>query len=77
MVLIDVPDQITRSILDAGCGTGENAIFFAWRGCQITCIDFLDEPISRAKRKAERGRQAGSCGHSLHGLHPSGCFGML
>ena len=26
---IDVADQITGSILDAGCGTGENALFFA------------------------------------------------
>ncbi len=27
--LIDVADQIIGSILDAGCGTGENALFFA------------------------------------------------
>jgi hypothetical protein len=26
--LIDVADQITASILDAGCGTGENALVF-------------------------------------------------
>ena len=29
---IDVADQIAGSILDAGCGTGENALFFANRG---------------------------------------------
>ena len=54
--IIDVADQITGSILDAGCGTGENAIFFAKRGHKVTGIDFLAEPITRAKKKAgERG----------------------
>lgn len=53
---IDVADQITGSILDAGCGTGDNALFFASRGHRVTGIDFLEEPIQRAKRKAvERG----------------------
>ena len=49
---IDVADQITGTILDAGCGTGETALFFASRGHKVTGIDFLDEPIQRAKRKA-------------------------
>src|SRR5271157_285232 len=54
--LIDVADQITGSILDAGCGTGENALFFVGRGQKVTGIDFLAEPITRAKKKAaERG----------------------
>ena len=53
---IDVADQIAGSILDAGCGTGENALFFASRGQRVTGIDFLAEPITRAKKKAtERG----------------------
>ena len=56
---IDVADQITGSILDAGCGTGENALFFASRGRKVTGIDFLDWPIFNANRKAaERGRMA-------------------
>jgi cyclopropane fatty-acyl-phospholipid synthase-like methyltransferase len=45
-------DQITGSVLDAGCGTGENALFFASRGQKVTGIDFLEEPIKRAKKKA-------------------------
>src|SRR5579864_1829734 len=58
-VLIDVADQITGSVLDAGCGTGENALFFAARGIAVTGIDFLAEPIKRAKQKAiERGLKA-------------------
>ena len=30
--ILDVADQITGSVLDAGCGTGENALYFASRG---------------------------------------------
>ena len=53
---LDVADQITGSILDAGCGTGENALFFATRGQKVTGIDFIAEPITRAKKKTvERG----------------------
>ena len=53
---VEVADQIKGSILDAGCGTGENAMFFAQRGNNITGIDFLEDPIRRAKKKAaERG----------------------
>src|SRR5262245_21356810 len=52
----DVADRITGSVLDAGCGTGDTALFFAGRGCQVTGIDFLEVPIQRAKQKAaERG----------------------
>lgn len=51
--IIDMADQITGSILDAGCGSGENALFFAERGCKVTGIDFLAGPITIAKRKAE------------------------
>jgi SAM-dependent methyltransferase len=56
---IDVADRITGSVLDAGCGTGDTALFLAGRGCKVTGIDFLDVPIRRAGRKAaERGVQA-------------------
>jgi cyclopropane fatty-acyl-phospholipid synthase-like methyltransferase len=49
---IDMADQIAGSILDAGCGTGDTALFLAGRGLQVTGIDFLEEPIRRAKQKA-------------------------
>jgi cyclopropane fatty-acyl-phospholipid synthase-like methyltransferase len=56
---IDVADRISGSVLDAGCGTGDTALFLAGRGCKVTGIDFLEVPISRAKRKAqERGLTA-------------------
>ncbi len=55
-VFLGVADRITGSVLDAGCGTGENALYLAGRGRQVTGIDFLEEPIRRAKQKAaERG----------------------
>jgi SAM-dependent methyltransferase len=57
--ILDVADRITGSVLDAGCGTGENALFFARRGHTVTGIDFLAEPVNRAKQKAtERGLTA-------------------
>ncbi len=56
---IDVADRISGTVLDAGCGTGDTALFFAGRGCRVTGIDFLDGPIARAIRKAtERGLTA-------------------
>jgi SAM-dependent methyltransferase len=56
---LDVADRISGSILDAGCGTGDTALFFAARGHRVTGIDFLEVPIERAKRKAaERGLRA-------------------
>src|SRR5262245_19197255 len=56
---LDVADRITGSLLDAGCGTGDTALYFAGRGCQVTGIDFIEEAIRRAQGKAaERGLQA-------------------
>jgi 2-polyprenyl-3-methyl-5-hydroxy-6-metoxy-1,4-benzoquinol methylase len=53
---IDVAASISGSVLDAGCGTGDTALFLASRGNQVTGIDLLEEPIRRAKLKAaERG----------------------
>lgn len=56
---VDVAERISGSVLDVGCGTGDNALFFAGRGHKVTGIDFLAEPIRLAKQKAaERGVQA-------------------
>jgi ubiquinone/menaquinone biosynthesis C-methylase UbiE len=55
----DVAGQIAGSVLDAGCGTGDTALFLAAQGCRVTGIDFLEMPISQAKRKAqEKGSSA-------------------
>lgn len=49
---VGVLDRISGLILDAGCGTGDTALYLASKGRQVTGIDFLDEPIQQAKRKA-------------------------
>ena len=53
---VEVADRVTGAVLDAGCGTGENALFFAEQGHPVLGIDFLEAPIQEARRKAaERG----------------------
>ena len=56
---IEVADQVVGSVLDAGCGTGEHAMYLAERGHPVLGIDFLAYPIAEAKRKAQdRGSHA-------------------
>jgi SAM-dependent methyltransferase len=53
---VAVADRVTSPVLDAGCGTGDTALFFAAHGHRVTGFDFLEEPIRRARAKAaERG----------------------
>jgi len=47
-----VANRVVSPVLDAGCGTGETANFLAARGHKATVIDFVEEPIRRAKAKA-------------------------
>ena len=50
--LVDKAKLIKGAVLDCGCGTGENTLFLAEKGCTVTGIDFLDKPIEKAKHKA-------------------------
>ena len=43
---------ITGSVLDAGCGTGDNAIHLARLGHSVVGIDFAEAAIERATAKA-------------------------
>ena len=46
-------------VLDAGCGTGENALYFAARGLEVVGVDAVDAAIAAARAKAdERGLRA-------------------
>jgi cyclopropane fatty-acyl-phospholipid synthase-like methyltransferase len=47
-----IADRVVGPVLDAGCGTGEHALFFAARGLRVVGIDFVDVAIRRARRKA-------------------------
>lgn len=43
-------------VLDAGCGTGENALFLTSRGFEVTGVDWSQRAIGQARTKAhERG----------------------
>src|ERR1700729_3980451 len=48
--------RLTGRLLDAGCGTGENALLAASRGADVSGIDIAPTAIERARAKAsERG----------------------
>ena len=50
--------EITGSVLDIGCGTGEHALFFAGEGYAVWGIDSTPLAIQKAREKAdERGLQ--------------------
>jgi ubiquinone/menaquinone biosynthesis C-methylase UbiE len=50
---------IRGRVLDVGCGTGENAIFFAGVGCEVWGLDAAPRAIEKARVKAvERAAQA-------------------
>ncbi len=51
--------QIRGSVLDVGCGTGENLLYLATRGHEAWGLDFVPVAIERAKAKAaQRGIEA-------------------
>lgn len=43
---------IGGTVLDVGCGTGENALYLAGRGLDVTGIDSAPTAIARAREKA-------------------------
>jgi cyclopropane fatty-acyl-phospholipid synthase-like methyltransferase len=48
--------RLTGRLLDAGCGTGENALLAASRGAEVVGIDMSATAVTRARAKAaERG----------------------
>lgn len=45
--------EMTGPVLDIGCGTGENALFFAGEGHEVWGIDSVPLAIRKAQEKAE------------------------
>ena len=51
--------QIVGTVLDLGCGTGDNALFLVALGHEVVGIDFAAAAIAKARAKAsERGIEA-------------------
>ena len=48
--------RLTGRLLDAGCGTGENALLAAGHGADVTGIDVAPTAIARARVKASERR---------------------
>jgi SAM-dependent methyltransferase len=46
--------EILGPVLDAGCGTGENALFLAARGYEVVGVDAVELAVHAARRKAAR-----------------------
>jgi SAM-dependent methyltransferase len=44
--------RLTGDVLDAGCGTGEQALLIAARGARVTGIDISGTAVRRAREKA-------------------------
>lgn len=54
MSLVENREMVQPSIvLDVGCGTGENAIFFAQNKFAVSGLDLAGEAIDQAKSKAK------------------------
>ena len=49
---VGAADLIGPRVLDAGCGTGDLAIWLASRGHAVTGVDFLPGPLEVARSKA-------------------------
>jgi ubiquinone/menaquinone biosynthesis C-methylase UbiE len=40
------------TVLDLGCGTGDNSIYLAQHGWQVTGVDYVAKPLDKARAKA-------------------------
>ncbi len=62
--------DIRGTVLDVGCGTGENAIHLASRGCDVLGVDIVAVAVERARAKA-RGRGVKASFEVLDALDPA------
>jgi SAM-dependent methyltransferase len=51
--LVRVGELNTGSVLDVGCGTGENALYLAGNGFSVTGVDLTSLAIAGARAKAQ------------------------
>ncbi|HET9498419.1 MAG TPA: class I SAM-dependent methyltransferase [Candidatus Limnocylindria bacterium] len=88
VVGLEAQGAITGSVLDLGCGTGENALHLAERGHEVWGIDISAVAIERAMVKAHARRlpvvflaadalEPEAVGRTFDTLIDSGCFHTL
>ncbi|HEU5119140.1 MAG TPA: methyltransferase domain-containing protein [Isosphaeraceae bacterium] len=53
-VQLEEAGEIRGSVLDSGCGTGENALYLASRGHEVMGVDVVPVAIERARDKAQQ-----------------------
>jgi len=51
-VRLESAGEVRGRVLDVGCGTGENALYFASKGHEVTGVDAAPTAIRKAKAKA-------------------------
>jgi ubiquinone/menaquinone biosynthesis C-methylase UbiE len=72
-VQLEAAGEITGSVLDVGCGTGENALFLAAQGHDVWGVDITASAINTAKAKAkERNLRVTFLEQNVLGLHALG-----
>jgi cyclopropane fatty-acyl-phospholipid synthase-like methyltransferase len=54
LVRLEEQGALRGAVLDCGCGTGENALYLAGRGCEVWGIDASPRAIRKAESKAKR-----------------------
>lgn len=48
--------KLRASLLDLGCGSGGNSVFFAERGCKVYGVDVSPDALSKAEARAKLAR---------------------
>jgi SAM-dependent methyltransferase len=54
VLFADLLDLSKKSIFDAGCGNGRNAVYLATRGCKVTAVDFSEAALAETRRRAKK-----------------------
>lgn len=54
--LIEGGTLVPGKALDLGCGTGDNSIYLAKHGWQVTGVDFVAKAVDKARAKAAAGK---------------------